>query len=150
MDGCGGVREAAARNNGSLLDFQDVSNKQIAAFFFTPCTNEYDEVIVGYYRCRCSTVRQPTPKSGYSNLMQHVTKQHPDFEATMRTAMPGESGTLASWVKQRSITLFGWMEWIIKSNLPLSFAKVKRDGTVYFSRCLVHLFKIYFWLTHSD
>ncbi|KAG3088621.1 hypothetical protein PI124_g14330 [Phytophthora idaei] len=41
----------------------------------------------------------------------------------MQAASPGETGTLASWVRQRSINLFGWMEWIVKNNFPLNFCE---------------------------
>ncbi|KAG3157731.1 hypothetical protein PC128_g21617 [Phytophthora cactorum] len=41
----------------------------------------------------------------------------------MQAASPGETGALASWVHQRSINLFGWLEWIVKNNLPLNFCE---------------------------
>jgi hypothetical protein len=59
---------------------------------------ELEEPAIGYFRCRCSTIRQQTPTTGYSNLIQHVRKQHPDFEELMRSATTAESQTLAPWL----------------------------------------------------
>ncbi|KAG3074771.1 hypothetical protein PI125_g21895 [Phytophthora idaei] len=97
------------------------SNKQISEFFYKPCRDEHDELVVGFYRCRCGVVRQQAPRTGYTNVVQHVVSKHPDHQATIQAASPGETGTLASWVRQRSINLFDGMEWIVKNNLPLNF-----------------------------
>ena len=99
------------------------SNQQIARFFFTAVLDEQDEPIIGTFRCHCSTVRQQSPKTGYSNLIQHVKAQHPDYEDRMRAATTEGAGTLAPWVRQRSLTLFGWMQWTVKCNLPLHFCE---------------------------
>ncbi|KAG2774322.1 hypothetical protein PC129_g21528 [Phytophthora cactorum] len=48
------------------------SNKQLALFYFKPVLDDQDEVIVGYYRCRCSLVRQQASRTRWSNLAQHV------------------------------------------------------------------------------
>ncbi|KAL4155222.1 hypothetical protein PRNP1_007335 [Phytophthora ramorum] len=34
------------------------TNRQVADFYFRPCRDEYDEVILEYYRCRCGSVRK--------------------------------------------------------------------------------------------
>ncbi|KAF1788234.1 hypothetical protein GQ600_11969 [Phytophthora cactorum] len=71
--------------------------------------------------------RSPTgTRTGYTNLVQHVVSQHPDHQATMQAASPGETGTLASCVRQRSINLFGWMEWILKNNIHLNFCESEK------------------------
>ncbi|KAG2771689.1 hypothetical protein PC116_g19901 [Phytophthora cactorum] len=44
----------------------------------------------------------------------------------MQAASPGETGTLASCVRQRSINLFGWMEWILKNNIHLNFCESEK------------------------
>ncbi|EGZ04679.1 hypothetical protein PHYSODRAFT_535900 [Phytophthora sojae] len=32
-------------------------NSQVSGFYFRPCRDENDEVILEYFRCRCGTVR---------------------------------------------------------------------------------------------
>ncbi|OWZ06071.1 hypothetical protein PHMEG_00021727 [Phytophthora megakarya] len=54
---------------------------QIAGFYFRPCRGDHDEVILEYFRCRCGTVPKQTRRNGYSNLMQHVRREHTDYEA---------------------------------------------------------------------
>ncbi|KAG6947676.1 hypothetical protein JG687_00015947, partial [Phytophthora cactorum] len=99
------------------------SNKQISEFFYKPCRDEHDELVVGFYCCRCGVVCQQAPRTGYTNVVQRVVSQHPDHQATKQAASPGETGTLASWVRQRSINLFDGMEWIVKNNLLLNFCE---------------------------
>ncbi|ETN24490.1 hypothetical protein PPTG_00788 [Phytophthora nicotianae INRA-310] len=57
------------------------TNAQISGFYFRPCRDEYDEVVFEYFRCRCGTVRKQTNRNGFTNLMQHILRQHPDREA---------------------------------------------------------------------
>ncbi|OWY95877.1 hypothetical protein PHMEG_00034003 [Phytophthora megakarya] len=99
------------------------SNKQIAQFYFRPVLDDQDEPIPVYYCCRCSVVRQQAPRTCWSNLAQHVKTQHLDYAEVMRAAAPAATGTLAPWIRQHSLNLFGWMSWIIKSNLPLHFCE---------------------------
>ncbi|KAG7380228.1 hypothetical protein PHYPSEUDO_007614 [Phytophthora pseudosyringae] len=49
---------------------------QVAGFFFQPCRDEHDEVILEYHRCRSSTVRKQARRNGFSNLMSHVRSEH--------------------------------------------------------------------------
>jgi hypothetical protein len=36
------------------------------------------------YRCRCGTERSIKIKTGYSNLMSHITGKHTDYEAELQ------------------------------------------------------------------
>ncbi|ETO63936.1 hypothetical protein F444_18437 [Phytophthora nicotianae P1976] len=54
---------------------------QISGFYFRPCRNEYDEEVFEYFRCRCGMVRKQTNRNGFTNLMQHILRQHPYGEA---------------------------------------------------------------------
>ncbi|EGZ07727.1 hypothetical protein PHYSODRAFT_412106, partial [Phytophthora sojae] len=47
------------------------TNMQVFNFYFRPCRDQYDEVILEYFRCRCGAVRKRVTGTGYSNLMQH-------------------------------------------------------------------------------
>ncbi|ETI49280.1 hypothetical protein F443_06781 [Phytophthora nicotianae P1569] len=96
---------------------------QASGFYFRPCRDEYDEVILEYYRCRCGTVRKQTRRNGYSNLMQHVRREHPDYDAVMLNASTAETGSMLNYVRQSALNVYGWLDWIIKRNLPLHFCE---------------------------
>ncbi|KAG3110912.1 hypothetical protein PI125_g9585 [Phytophthora idaei] len=96
---------------------------QVAGFFFQPCRDEHDEVILEYYRCRCGTVRKQARRNGLSNLMSHVRREHPDYESLMLAATTAETGSILNYVRRSSLNLFSWLEWIPENNLPLSFCE---------------------------
>ncbi|KAG3153986.1 hypothetical protein PC128_g22468 [Phytophthora cactorum] len=95
------------------------TNRQVATFYFQQVLDAQDEPVAGYFRCRCSRVRQQALRAGYSNLVSRVRRQHPDFEEVMRSAVPTETGTLVPWIRRRSLNLFGWLPWTIMCNLSL-------------------------------
>ncbi|KAF1328461.1 hypothetical protein FI667_g6846, partial [Globisporangium splendens] len=68
-----------------------VSNKQICDVFFQ-VVGESDR------RCRCGKVYQQAPRSGYTNLMTHVRKSHPGYEAVVERelAVNGATGNALS------------------------------------------------------
>ncbi|RLN69417.1 hypothetical protein BBJ28_00010363 [Nothophytophthora sp. Chile5] len=99
------------------------TSAQVTGFYFQPCHDDYDEVILEYFRCRCGTVRKQTRRNGQTNLVQHVRREHPSFEAEMLEATTGETGSLLNYVRRTSQNLFGWLLWVISSNLPLSFCE---------------------------
>ncbi|KUF95182.1 Bidirectional sugar transporter SWEET15 [Phytophthora nicotianae] len=86
---------------------------QVSGFYFRPCRDDHDEVILEYFRCRCGTVRKQTRRNGYSNLMQHVRREHPDYEAIMLAASTAETGSMLSY-----------------NNLPLSFCENRAARSV--------------------
>ncbi|KAF1775570.1 hypothetical protein GQ600_3841 [Phytophthora cactorum] len=55
------------------------TNRQVANFFFRPCCDQYDEVILEYFRCTCGAVRKRATGTGYTNLIQHIRREHPAF-----------------------------------------------------------------------
>ncbi|KAG6969241.1 hypothetical protein JG687_00003349 [Phytophthora cactorum] len=99
------------------------TNAQVAVFYFRPCRDQDDEVILEYFRCRCGTVRKQTNRNGYSNLMQHVLREHPDYEVVMLEATAAQTGSILNFIRHSSQNLFGWMVWIVQCNLPLSFCE---------------------------
>ncbi|EGZ20189.1 hypothetical protein PHYSODRAFT_245860 [Phytophthora sojae] len=99
------------------------TNSQVSGFYFRPCRDENDEVILEYFRCRCGTVRKQTHRNGYSNLMQHIRREHPDYETVMLDATTAETGSLVNFVRHSALNLHGWMVWIVMCNLPLSFCE---------------------------
>ncbi|KAG3013890.1 hypothetical protein PC120_g13026 [Phytophthora cactorum] len=55
--------------------------------------------------------------------MQHVRREHPNFEAEMPEATTAETGSLLNYVRRTSHMLYGWLLWTSMSNLPLSFCE---------------------------
>ncbi|OWZ17713.1 hypothetical protein PHMEG_0008300 [Phytophthora megakarya] len=55
--------------------------------------------------------------------MQHVRHEHPNFEAEMLEATTSETGSLLSYVSRSSQNLYGWLMWVVTSNLPLTFCE---------------------------
>ncbi|EGZ28700.1 hypothetical protein PHYSODRAFT_248221 [Phytophthora sojae] len=101
------------------------THRQVANFYFRPCRDQYDEVILEYLRCRCGATRKRVTGTGYSNLMQHKRREHPSYSEEMLAATPGQTGSLAHYVRHSAQNLFGWLEWLVKCNLPLSFCESK-------------------------
>ncbi|ETI30477.1 hypothetical protein F443_22400 [Phytophthora nicotianae P1569] len=100
------------------------STHQMCSYFYKPIVDAQDEP-TGYFRCQCNVVRKQAPKTGYSNIFDHVLKRQPDFVGTMM-ASSTNTATL-SFVDQKSQTVFSWMEWITSCNLPFSWCE---DPTV--------------------
>ncbi|KAF1791035.1 hypothetical protein GQ600_17375 [Phytophthora cactorum] len=73
---------------------------QAAGFFFQPCRDEHDEVIL---------------------------EEHPDYESLMLAATTAETGSILNYVRRSSLNLFSWLEWILKNNLPLSLCENDAD-----------------------
>ncbi|KAG6946086.1 hypothetical protein JG688_00016215 [Phytophthora aleatoria] len=96
---------------------------QGTGFYFRPCRDANDEIVSEYFRCRCGTVRKQTRRNGYSSLMQHVRREHPDYEAVMLTASTDETDSLLNYVRRSALNVFGWLDWIIKNGLPLHFCE---------------------------
>ncbi|POM70128.1 Hypothetical protein PHPALM_13482, partial [Phytophthora palmivora] len=77
-----------------------------------------------YYRCKvCSREYKQVSGRGYTNLAQHVKVKHLDYKSQMDGATAGETGSLRSWVSHKAQMRFGWIEWVVTSNLPLSFVE---------------------------
>lgn len=98
------------------------TRKQICDVFFKPIRDENDDCM-GFYRCRCGVQRKQDAKRGYTNLINHIYSQHPDYETTLDSFQGGNNGTLLSFVDKKSANIFGWLEWIVDANLPLSFCE---------------------------
>ncbi|EGZ09418.1 hypothetical protein PHYSODRAFT_254622 [Phytophthora sojae] len=64
-----------------------------------------------------------TRRNGFTNLMQHVRREHPNFEAEMLEATTAETGSLLSYVRRSSQNLYGWLVWVVMSNLPFAFCE---------------------------
>ncbi|KAG3236326.1 hypothetical protein PI124_g18664 [Phytophthora idaei] len=55
--------------------------------------------------------------------MQHVRREHPDYEAVMLTASTAETDSLLNYERRSALNVFGWLDLIIKNGLPLHFCE---------------------------
>ncbi|KAG6954455.1 hypothetical protein JG687_00011814 [Phytophthora cactorum] len=97
--------------------------RQIAGFYFKPCLDDEGKP-TGYKTCKaCGKYRKHSDGTEYTNLVSHVRSAHPNFEVDMTNASAAETGTLVSWVSQKTSNRYAWLRWIVMSNLPLSFCE---------------------------
>jgi len=66
----------------------ELTNKQICAHYFT--------IGEDGYTCRCKTLRQQET-SGYTNLMNHIKNEHPDYENEVTASVVDPQRTLAEF-----------------------------------------------------
>ncbi|KAG6943273.1 hypothetical protein JG688_00017681 [Phytophthora aleatoria] len=66
-------------------------SSQVVNVFFRPCRGQYGEVTLEYYRYRC-TVPKRVAGTGFTNLMQHIRREHPAFTEVMLAATPVRPG----------------------------------------------------------
>ncbi|KAE9246993.1 hypothetical protein PF004_g4534 [Phytophthora fragariae] len=97
------------------------STCQVCSYFYKAGTDSQDEP-TSYFRCQCSVVRKQAPKTGYSNMFDHVLKHHPDFVVTMM-ASGTNTATLVSFIDQKSQTVFCWLDWTTACNLPFTWCE---------------------------
>ncbi|KAF1779872.1 Ribonuclease H-like domain [Phytophthora cactorum] len=62
------------------------STRQVCSYFYKTILDGQDG-LTEHFRCRCNIVRKQAPKTGSSNLFDHVLKRHPYFMATMMTCV---------------------------------------------------------------
>ncbi|ETO85768.1 hypothetical protein, variant 3 [Phytophthora nicotianae P1976] len=102
---------------------QAFSPRQIATFYFSLFLDEEGK-ITGFQQCKaCSKCRKHTAGMGYTNLVSHVRQVHTEFEEEMCDASSTSTGTLMPWVNKKASNRYGWLHWIITSNLPFSFCE---------------------------
>lgn len=68
---------------------RDTQSKKVCEFYFDPVEGEE-----GKFQCKIcpKTQRTQKPGTGWSNLMDHITKAHPNYELEMKKCKEG--GTL--------------------------------------------------------
>ncbi|GAB9475925.1 hypothetical protein Gpo141_00013000, partial [Globisporangium polare] len=101
------------------------STRQICEYFFIVVLDDHDEP-TSHYRCQCTTIRKQDPRTGYSNLLSHLTKRHPGYVSIMAAAGTG-TGTLVEFTDTKSRAVHGWIDWVVTCNLLFSFPE---DPTV--------------------
>ena len=69
-----------------ILHHGPFTTKQVCSFFFLPVLDSQGEE-TERFRCRCGTVRKQAHRTGYSNLIGHVQREHAGTIATMEAAV---------------------------------------------------------------
>ena len=82
--------------------------------------------------CDCSR-KKPTPGEGYTNLMQHLLKQHKDHEhvyAMEKKAASNINGGVLKYFKKqasvKAINIWQWIDWVLDDNLPFIFVESEK------------------------
>lgn len=84
------------------------SNVEIVNAFFTR-----DPVDRNLWICKCGKKRKQEPKTGYTNLVNHVKHEHTDvIEETLKKQ---KQGALDKFFvpSSKAINIYGWLDWII-------------------------------------
>jgi hypothetical protein len=82
--------------------------------------------------CDCCR-KKPDVSAGYTNLMQHLSHQHPDFKAiyaSEKASTAGMVGGMLKYLKKKASVkaenLWGWVDWILEDNLPFTFVESEK------------------------
>ncbi|KAG2810162.1 hypothetical protein PC129_g15496 [Phytophthora cactorum] len=73
------------------------TTKQACSYYFTALLDVQDE-LTEHFRCQYGTTRKQHPKTGYSNMFNHVMKRHPDYLSAMKMS-DFNSGNLENRLK---------------------------------------------------
>lgn len=85
--------------------------KDVVAKYFTQKTDGVT------WKCKCGKERKKG--RGWSNLMDHISRQHHD---TLEEAKK-KSGQISHFFTKKDSNLFGWVDWIVSDLLPFSFCE---------------------------
>jgi hypothetical protein len=75
----------------------------------------------------CDGTYSQDPKKGYTNLVTHIQKEHPDWEDMMKV-----NDDKNPFFHKKGSNIFNWLSWIIEDNLPFTFCE--RPNTRKFSK----------------
>ncbi|KAF1790852.1 hypothetical protein GQ600_16001 [Phytophthora cactorum] len=84
-------------HHGPQQHLHDQASLQL---LLTALLDTQDE-LTEHFRCQCGTTRKQHPKTGYSNMFNHVMKRHPDYLSAMKMS-DFNSGNLVTFIDQKS------------------------------------------------
>ena len=100
-----------------------IDNKDVVAMFFSRIHPTLDR-----YKCVCTKEFKQDVKSGYSNLMGHIKRDHPNYESKALDLMAekARTGTLRQmtiddFIDAKAYSTMRWLRLLISKNLPLSY-----------------------------
>ncbi|RLN48889.1 hypothetical protein BBJ28_00014648 [Nothophytophthora sp. Chile5] len=90
-------------------------NREICAFFF-------EDQGQGVFHCQlCGASRKQQLRSGYSNLLLHLTSTHPDFEEIVTAAVESDALlTNFGFISEATHQRYMWLQWVVERYLPVS------------------------------
>merc|ERR1712062_649345 len=83
------------------------------------CLTYFTEISENKWKCRCGRELTQKKGSGWTNLLNHLKSQHPNYsddasQLKLSTFMPKN---------KMADTVFGWIEWICTDLLPFTFVE---------------------------
>jgi len=104
-----------------------LTNRQAAEYWFTPSNGDH-------WTCRCGKEIAQKKGTGYSNLISHLNsfKGHNDPPGQWSKVVQEEVDRVrgvreaAMGVNTSGMTLYRWLDWIVRDNLPFSFCESER------------------------
>jgi len=94
------------------------TNKEQVEFFFTK-----NDENPGHYLCLCGKERKQRVGTGYQNLIEHITRSHPDWKELMSETEKGSKSKLTSFIDTKSSNIYSWIDWIVAEDLPFNFCE---------------------------
>ncbi|ETI52417.1 hypothetical protein F443_04426 [Phytophthora nicotianae P1569] len=92
-----------------------LSNMQVCALLFSKGTDS---------TFSCNTRAKVYKKgNGYTNLLNHLMRDHPDYERDARDAARAQNALGFQLVDQRSRDIYRWCQWVICERLPFAFVE---------------------------
>ena len=100
------------------MNTRKFTNKEQVEFFFNK-----DDENSGQYICICGKERKQKVGTGYQNLIEHITRSHPDWKELMSETEKGSKSKLTSYIDTKSSNIYSWIDWIVGENLPFNFCE---------------------------
>lgn len=78
------------------------------------------------HRCKvCPDYYRNQSGSGYTNLLDHINRDHKDFDISLACPESNQPNIAAALTSAKGRWVFGWLDLIINENLPLSMVGSK-------------------------
>ena len=103
------------------LAFSDLM-EAIARKYFVESKKEH------YWRCICGKEKKCAPKSGWTNLISHIRKQHPEqnFAKSDENYHQQKITNAFGGTTLGAENIHNWLEWVCCELKPLSFIERKK------------------------
>ena len=109
-----------------MTEIAKLKGKEVYQTYFITTEGE-----ATFHKCKeCSRIVRQNIGNGYANLVSHVTTMHKDdciekVRAFMGAAVNGTMDHFVRRSNEKAKNIFGWMDWIVQENLPLSSCENK-------------------------
>ncbi|KAE9061121.1 hypothetical protein PF007_g30367 [Phytophthora fragariae] len=86
------------------------------------CSMLFREVGNGFYKCTTCD-KQYKEGNGYTNLLNHLRRNHDDYEQEAEEASRRQNPLRLHLVSMRTRDLYRWIEWVVCDRLPFAFVE---------------------------